>query len=307
MSSLIFKEFEEYGRIPNVEDVAYQVTKQIYGLDFANTFMKKGKGAKNLIQHLNEEYSEDLNDLQRGTIKDAVTQELITLHCKKLGSSEFKYITSFDSMDLPHQNIDAFSFLYIPKDFRLNSDRNDFLTKDHEAQAFYLMDDLDEIWKLIYRDNFTFGFIKKDTEILKSLVRFLVNEVRTGLSKQISQNETKFQKGENKSFNPFYEKIMRQIISVLFEQHKTYYKRYLSDIQIGYLFNNHRFTKVNSTLGIIEISKLIANYSMLHGGRPREVFKILTNLNIQDVKTRSPMDLRKIQNKILYSMQDGVN
>ena len=46
---------------------------------------------------------------------------------------------------------------------------------------------------------------------------------------------------------------------------------------------------------------------MLHGGRPREVFKILTNLNTQDVKTRSPMDLKQTQNKILYSMQEGVN
>ena len=29
MSSLIFKEFEEFGQIPKTEDVAYQVTKQI--------------------------------------------------------------------------------------------------------------------------------------------------------------------------------------------------------------------------------------------------------------------------------------
>ena len=40
MSSLIFKEFEEFGQIPKTEDVAYQVTKQIYGLDFANFFCK---------------------------------------------------------------------------------------------------------------------------------------------------------------------------------------------------------------------------------------------------------------------------
>ena len=190
MSSLIFKEFEEFGQIPKTEDVAYQVTKQIYGLDFANTFMKKGD-------------AKDLTDLQRGTINDATRQELITLHCKKLGSREFRYISSFDSMGLPHENINSFSFSYIPKDFSLNSDRKDFLTKDHEAQAFYLMDDLDEIWKLIYRDNFTFGFQKKDTETLLSLIRFLVNEVRTGLSRQIDQNQERFKKGEDKSFNPF--------------------------------------------------------------------------------------------------------
>ena len=79
MSSLIFKEFEEFGQIPKTEDVAYQVTKQIYGLDFANTFMKKGD-------------AKDLTDLQRGTIYDATRQELITLHCKKLGTREFRYI-----------------------------------------------------------------------------------------------------------------------------------------------------------------------------------------------------------------------
>ena len=87
---------------------------------------------------------------------------------------------------------------------------------------------------------------------------------------------------------------------------KIYYKRYLSDIQIGYLFNNHRFTQVNATLGIIEISKLIGNYSMLHGGRPREVFKILTDLNSQDVRTRNPMDLSQTQSNILHKMEKTI-
>ena len=293
MSSLIFKEFEEFGRIPKTEDVAYQVTKDIYGLDFANTFMKKG-GAK------------DLTNLQRKTINDATRQELISLHCKKLGSKDYRFLVNFNSIGLPHENVNAFEFRYLEGLDNLNLDKRRFTSVDHTAKCFYLMDDLETIWKEVYKDKLTSGWQDKETEVLLSLVKFLVNQVRTGLSDEYNQNEAKFEKGLNKSFHPFYEKITRQIISILFEQHKKYYKRYLSDIQIMELFGNHRFTKVNSTLGIIEISKLIGNYSTLHGGRPREVFKILTDLNSQDVRTRNPMDLSQTQSNILHKMEKTI-
>ena len=294
MSSLIFKEFEEFGRIPKTEDVAYEVTKQIYGLDFADTFMKKG-GGKNL------------NDVQRITINDATRQELITLHCKKLGSRAFRYQVSFNGLGLPHEKIDAFSFTHNGHDLDLNLDKEAFSSASNESQAFYLMDDLDEIWKAIYNDHFTFGFIKSDTKILLSLVRFLVNEVRSSLNRQNIENQKRFQDGKDKIFHPFYCRVIRQIISILFEQHKIYYKRYLSDIQIDYLFKNHRFTEVNPTLAIVKISKLIGELSTLHGGRPIEVFEILGQLNRQDVETRNHMDLKQVQNKILHSMYEGVN
>jgi len=294
MSSLIFKEFEESGIIPETEVVAYEVTKQIYGLDFADTFMKNRDASA-------------LSNVQRSTINNAIRQELITLHCKKLGSRAFKYQVSFNGLDLPHEKIDAFSFTHYGNDLDLNLDKEAFSSASDESQAFYLMDDLDEIWKAIYNDHFTFGFIKSDTKILLSLVRFLVNEVRSSLNRQNIENQKRFQDGKDKIFHPFYCKVIRQIISILFEQHKIYYKRYLSDIQIDYLFKNHRFTEVNPTLAIVEISKLIGELSTLHGGRPIEVFEILGRLNRQDVETRNPLDLRQTQNDILHSMQKGVN
>tara|TARA_B100000745_G_scaffold177357_1_gene116151 strand:+ start:533 stop:1540 length:1008 start_codon:yes stop_codon:yes gene_type:complete len=267
--SSITRRLKEDCDIPSDLDIAKEISSKTFGKEFTFKHLFVN-GESWTFNGLTKDEREKINNLSRAHKLD--------LFCKLFGQKNYVSGLATDELGLPHEKelthkfsipFDSSIFLEYKNQLQINDPniQNKFDTQSkwdnpQSYSQYYsraYLDDIEIVWNFIYQKKTTRGYLNPDKQLLLGLVQYLINRLQKLINDDQEfnrKNKFNFLHPEFKD-NLFYLTIAKGIFNTLFQQHHTYYRKFLTKSQVEDLFFKYKWTEVNTDLGISEISWLI--------------------------------------------------